>query len=74
MHNLWTPMHGHTRLADKKYYKMQSTALLPSLSGPLLPGVVAPDKVLSMHQIELFDHLNCVQTTNLNQIVRNRTV
>ena len=29
---------------------MQST---PSLPGPLWPGVVAPDKVLSMGQIEL---------------------
>ena len=34
---------------------MQSTSLLPSLHGPLWPGVVAPDRVLSMSQIELFD-------------------
>ena len=34
---------------------MQSTPLLPLLPGPLLPGVVAPDKVLSMGQIKLFD-------------------
>ena len=27
---------------------MQSTPLLPSLPGPLWPGVVAPDRVLSM--------------------------
>ena len=27
---------------------MQSTSSLPSLPGPLLPGVVAPDKALSM--------------------------
>ena len=32
-----------------------STPLLPSLPGPLKPGVVAPDRVLSMGQIELFD-------------------
>ena len=34
---------------------MQSTSLLPSLPDPLWPGVVAPDRVLSMGQIELFD-------------------
>ena len=33
----------------------QSTLSLPSLSGPLRPGVVASDRVLSMGQIELFD-------------------
>ena len=32
---------------------MCSTPLLPSLPGPLKPGVVAPDRVLSMGQIEL---------------------
>ena len=32
---------------------MRSNPLLPSLSGPLWPGVVAPDRVLSMGQIEL---------------------
>ena len=35
---------------------MQCTPSLPSLPGPLWPGVVATDKVLSMGQIEL----NCV--------------
>ena len=35
---------------------MQSTPPLPSLPGPLWPGVVVPDRVLSMGQIEL----NCV--------------
>ena len=35
------------------------------LPGPLWPGVVAPDRVLSMIQVELFDHLNCVQTNDL---------
>ena len=34
---------------------MQSTALLPSQPGPLLPGVAAPNRVLSMGQIEVFD-------------------
>ena len=32
---------------------MQSTPSFPSLPGPLWPGVVAPDRVLSMGQIEL---------------------
>ena len=32
---------------------MRSTPPLLSLSGPLWPGVVAPDRVLSMGQIEL---------------------
>ena len=33
----------------------QSTSLLPSLPGPLWLVVVAPDRVLSMGQIELFN-------------------
>ena len=32
---------------------MQSASSLPSLLGPLWPGVVVPDTVLSMGQIEL---------------------
>ena len=47
---------------------MRSTPLLPLLPGPLWPGVVAPDRVLSMGQIEL----NCVLM--LNWIVWNKTV
>ena len=47
---------------------MQSTPLLQSLPGPLWTGVVAPDRVLSMSQIEL----NCVLM--LNWIVWSRTV
>ena len=35
---------------------IQSTPSLPSLPGPLWSGVVAPDRALSMGQIEL----NCV--------------
>ena len=42
--------------------------LLPSLSGPVWPGVVVCDKARSMGQIEL----NCLLT--LNWIVWNRTV
>ena len=34
---------------------MQSTPSLPLLLGPLLSGVVAPDRILSISQIELFD-------------------
>ena len=34
---------------------MQSTPSLPLLPGPLWPGVVAPDRVLSMRQKERFD-------------------
>ena len=34
---------------------MQSTPSLPSLPGPLWSGVVAPERIISMGQIELFD-------------------
>ena len=33
----------------------RSTSSLSSLPFPLMPGVVAPDRILSMGQIELFD-------------------
>ena len=49
-------------------WRLQSTPSLPLLPSPLWPVVVAPDKVLSMGQIEL----NCVLMTNW--IVWNRTV
>ena len=39
---------------------MQNTLLLLLLPGPLWPGVVVPDRVLSMGQIEL----NCVFILN----------
>ena len=39
---------------------MRSNPLLPSLPGPLWPIEVAPDRVLSMGQIEL----NCVLRLN----------
>ena len=45
---------------------MQSIPSLPSLPGSLLPGVVAPDRVLSMGQIELncnYTKLNCLKLT-----------
>ena len=47
---------------------MWSTLLLPSFSGLLWLGVVAPDMVISMGQIEL----NCILT--LNWILWNRAV
>ena len=34
-------------------WEMRSTPSLPSIPGPLWPGVVAPDRVLSRGQIEL---------------------
>ena len=36
-----------------------STTLLPSLPGSLSPGLEAPDRVLSIGQIELFDFKLC---------------
>ena len=49
---------------------MWSSPSLPLLPGPLWPRVVVPVRVLSMVQIELFNHLvylkpfNCVQTSD----------
>ena len=50
-----------------KLWGMQSTPLLPSLPGLLWPGVVEPDRVLSMGQIEL----NCVLMQNWTAWNRN---
>ena len=36
-----------------EHWKMRCIPSLPSLPGPLRPGVIAPDRVLSMDQIEL---------------------
>ena len=55
-----------------KLWGMQNTLLLPLLPDLLWPGVVAPDRFLSMGQIQLnrgfgrllFLHLNCVFTLN----------
>ena len=41
--------------------EMQSTPSLPSLPGLLRPGVVAPDSLLSMGQIELNCTYNCLK-------------
>ena len=56
---------------------MQSTPSLPLLLGPLWPGVIAPDRVLSMGQIEqnvylCYWYLNCILMQNW--IVWNGTV
>ena len=44
---------------------MRNIPSLPLLPGPLRPGVVTSDRVLSMDQIELFDILNYVQTNDM---------
>ena len=38
-----------------KLWETWSTPSLPLIPGLLWPGVVAPDRILSMGQIELFD-------------------
>ena len=43
-----------------KLWGMQNTTLLSSLPGPLWPGVVVPDRVLFIDQIEL----NCILILN----------
>ena len=49
-------------------FGMRSTPSLPSLPGPLWPGVVAPNRVIYMGQIEL------TRVLMLNWIAWNRTV
>ena len=54
---------------------MQSTPSVPLLSGLFWPDVVAPDKVLSIGQIELFGiQTEGKQMTSVKMIVWNRTV
>ncbi len=53
-----------TQQFDGEALGMQSTPLLPSLPGPLWPGVLALDRVLSMGQIELkctYAKMNCLK-------------
>ena len=46
------------------FWRMQSSSSLSLLPGLLWPGVVAPERFLSMGQIELFDILTvCQQMT-----------
>ena len=42
-----------TKQFDGELWGIQTTSSLPSLSGPLWPGVIASDRALSMGQIEL---------------------
>ena len=42
-------------------WEMRITPSLPSLPGPLWPGVVEPDKVLPMGQIGLSSVLICLK-------------
>ena len=44
-----------TKLFDDEVWGMRFRPSLPLLPGPLWPGMVAPDRVLSMSQKELFD-------------------
>ena len=53
---------------------MCRTLLLPLLPGLLHLGLVAPDRVLSMVQIELFDILTAYKQIMRNWIVWNSTV
>ena len=49
-----------------RLWRIRSTSLLPSLPGPLWPGVVGPDRVLSRGQIELncaYAKLNCMKVS-----------
>ena len=48
--------------SDSEALGMLSIPSLPLLSGPLWPRVVAPNRVLCMGQIELFD----IQTVKTN--------
>ena len=59
-----------TKLSDgevpvPELWGIWSTPSLPLLPGPLWPGVVTPNRILSLGQIELLDHLNCIKTNNL---------
>ena len=47
---------------------MGSSLSLSSLAGPLWPGAVVLDSVVSMGQGELFENVNCVQSYDLCKI------
>ena len=51
---------------------MPSIISMPSLPGPFWPGVVAPDRILSMDQIEPFDYLKCVKLTVYKQMINSK--
>ena len=55
---------GEAPIMEELWRLLQSTPSLLLHPGSLYPGVVAPDRVLSMGQIELFDILTaCKQQT-----------
>ena len=68
-----TKLSDEEALVIQELWAMWSTPSLQSLRGLLWPGVEAPDRVLSMGQIELFLHLNWVQTNDLGLII-NRII
>ena len=51
--------------SNLEHWGMWSNPSIPLLSGSFWCRVVVPDRVLSMAQIKLFGHLNCVQTNDL---------
>ena len=57
---LWVSWYD-TKQSDGEVPRMWSAPSLPLLLGPLYPGVVAPDTILSVGQIEI----NCVIMQNL---------
>ena len=68
----------NTKLFDREAPALElwitwSKPSFPSLTDPLCPRVVAPDRVLSMDQIELFEIYSVCKQITLNWIVRNRT-
>ena len=56
------PSNGEVAPAPELGQIWTTLSLLPD---PLSPRVVVPDRVISMGQIELFHHLNYVQTSDL---------
>ncbi len=59
-------MHGGEAPVMLELWEMWSSPSLPSLPGLLWLRVVTPDRILSMGQIELFNHLTvCKQMTNV---------
>ena len=61
-------------LAMLELWGMRSTPSLPSLQVPLYPGVVAPERVLFMGQIEhLTFKLRAIKWLMLKWIVKNKT-
>ena len=63
--NIWHLTNGEASVM-LELWEMLSTPFLPSFPGPLWPGVVAPDRVLSIGHIKLFNHLTvCKQMVDV---------